>query len=214
NPKPFGRLLAEKLALARALLGEDIDLTSGSVIRKILEVSALEDARTWAALASMYDNGFVATATGDALSRLGAELGLARPFLEARGQVKLKLLGDLPAGLAQLDLPRGARLLTPGGHHVATDERVVLSPSQKERTVAVVAIYPGPEHNLDPGTPSEKIDRYNPLDPKLEEVVLAEQLAGTPLLGVEHTQPLMGGELQWPDDRYRDLLLAAPRSVW
>ena len=214
NPKPFGRLLAEKLALARALLGDDIDLTSGSVIRKILEVSALEDARTWAALSSMYDNGFVATATGEALSRLGAELGLARPFLEATGQVKLKLLGDLPAGIAQLDLPRGARLLTPGGHHVATDERIVLSPSQKERIVAVVAIYPGPEHNLNPGTPSQKIDRYNPLDPKLEELVEAEQLAGAPLLGVDHTQPLTGGELQWPDDRYRDLLLAAPRSVW
>ena len=34
------------------------------------------------------------------------------------------------------------------------------------------------------------------------------------VIGVEHTQPLIGGELQWPDDRYRDLLLAAPRSVW
>jgi hypothetical protein len=214
NPKPFGRLLAEKLALARALLGDDLDLSSGSVIRKILEVSALEDARTWAALSSMYDNGFVATATGEALSRLGAELGLVRPFLQAIGHVKLKLVADLPPGVAQLDIPRGARLLTPGGHHSETDESIVLSPSQKERVVAVVAFYPGPDHNLDPAAASQTIDRYNPLDPKLEELVLAEQVAGAPLLGVEHTQPLAGGELQWPDDRYRDLLLAAPRSVW
>ena len=53
HAKSFARILAEKLALARSLLGEDLDLSSGSAIRKILQVSALEDARTWAALASM-----------------------------------------------------------------------------------------------------------------------------------------------------------------
>ena len=61
-PKSFARLLAEKLALARALLGDDLDLGSGSAIRKLLEVSALEDARTWAALATIYDNSFVGSA--------------------------------------------------------------------------------------------------------------------------------------------------------
>src|SRR2546426_3603163 len=81
-PKPFARLLAEKLALARTLLGEDIDLSSGSAIRKLLEVAALEDARTWTALAAMYDAQYVSTATGEALSRLGEEQGLPRPFLE------------------------------------------------------------------------------------------------------------------------------------
>ena len=220
NAKPFARLLAEKLALARALMGEDLDLTSGSAIRKILEVSALEDARTWAALSSVYDNSFVATATGDALSRLGEELGLPRPFLQATGQVKLKLLGALPAGIANLTLPRGARLMTPGGHHVFTDESVVLTASDKERVTAVLAFYPGADHNLDPTIPGpqnnfpQKISSYNTLDPKLAEVATAEQLAGAVLLGIEHTQKLGGGELQWPDDRYRDLLLAAPRSVW
>src|SRR5690349_10404885 len=84
-PKPFSRLLAEKLALARSLFGADIDLASGSALRKILELSSLEDARTWAALGSFYDNQFVATAAGDALSRLGQELGITRPWLEARG---------------------------------------------------------------------------------------------------------------------------------
>ena len=92
-PKSFARLLAEKLALARALLGDDLDLGSGSAIRKLLEVAALEDARTWAALAAIYDNSFVVSATGEALSRLGEELGLPRPFLEANGTVKLKLTG-------------------------------------------------------------------------------------------------------------------------
>jgi hypothetical protein len=149
-PKAFARLLAEKLALARGLFGQDLDLTSGSAVRKLLEISALEDERTWAALATMYDANFVSSATGDALSRRGEELGLARPHLEARGTVTFTLVGDLPGGVTSLEIPRGARLLTAGGHHVATDERVVLSAGQRTRDVAVVAFYPGPSHNLDP----------------------------------------------------------------
>ena len=90
-PKPFVRLLAEKLALARELFGDELDLTSGSSIRKLLEVSALEDARTWSALAAMYDNSFVASDTGDALSRLGEELGISRPFLEAQGKNRISI---------------------------------------------------------------------------------------------------------------------------
>jgi len=31
---------------------------------------------------------------------------------------------------------------------------------------------------------------------------------------ISHTQPLTGGELRWPDQRYRALLLRAPRSLW
>jgi hypothetical protein len=219
-PKPFARLLAEKLALARALFGDNLDLTSGSVIRKLLEIAALEDARTWSALAAMYDNSFVPSATGEALSRLGQELGVARPYLEARGRITLTLSGDLPAGSAQLLIPRGARLSTPGGHHVATDERLVLSPASKERTVAVVAFYPGPAHNLDPahaaadGTFPQKIDRWNRLDPAVAELDAVEQAAGATLVTIAHTERLTGGELQWPDQRYRELLLRAPRSLW
>ena len=54
------------------------------------------------------------------------------------------LTGTLPQQYAQLTIPRGARMLTPGGHHVATDETVVLSADNKNRTVAVVAFYPAP----------------------------------------------------------------------
>jgi hypothetical protein len=213
-PKSFARLLAEKLALARALFGDDLDLTSGSAIRKLLEVSALEDARTWAALGAMYDNAFVASATGDALSRLGEELGLPRPFLEARGKVTLTLQGTLPARMPQLTIPRGARQLTPGGHHVATDEPVTLSPASAQREVAVVAFYPGPDHDLDPSRPEQRIDRWNTDHVALADLVAArEEGQGCDVL-IQHTEPLRGGELQWPDVRYRDLLLRAPRSIW
>lgn len=212
--KPFARLLAEKLALAQSLLGESIDLRSGSALRKLLEISALEDARTWAALASMYDNSFVNSAVGQALTFLGNELGIQRPYTEARGSVRLILSGTLPAGEREIAIPRGARLQTDGGHHVATDQTVILTPTDSERDVPVVAFYPGPEHNLDPAQPSQKINQWNEEDSALQALFDAEEDAGEPLLTIEHTEPLTGGELRWSDARYRQLLLRAPRSVW
>lgn len=219
-PKSFARLLAEKLALARALLGDELDLGSGSVVRKLLEVSALEDARTWAALGSIYDNSFVATATGEALSRLGDELGLPRPHLEATGAVRLRLQGA-PPGTPEIVVPRGARLQTAGGHHVATTEAAALSPDSPERTVGVAAFFPGPEHNLDPafvdegGANTQRIDRFNPLDDRLRELLDAVEAGGGAVqLVIEHNAPLTGGNRLWPDARYRELLLRAPRSTW
>jgi hypothetical protein len=213
-PKSFARLLAEKLATARLLFGDDIDLTSGSVVRKLLELTALEDARLWTAVGSVYDNGYVVSASAEALTRLGEDLGIPRPFLEAHGTVKLKLLAPLPAGHPQLVLPRGARLSTPGGHHVALDETVVLTDAAGEGEPAVVAFYPGPSHNLDPAEPNQKIDRWNRADAALADLDEAEQAAGQELVGITHTVKLTGGELPAPDARYRQLLLAAPRSIW
>jgi len=213
-PKSFARLLAEKLATARLLFGDDVDLTSGSVIRKLLELVALEDARLWAAIGSVYDNAYVVSAVGDALTRLGEDLGITRPYLEARGRVRLKLTAPLPADHPQVVLPRGARLSTPGGHHVALDESVVLTDAAGEREPAVVAFYPGPSHNLDPAQPSQRIDRFNRADSALADLDAAEQAAGRELVDITHTERLTGGELQAADARYRQLLLAAPRSIW
>jgi uncharacterized phage protein gp47/JayE len=213
-PKPFARLLAEKLALARTVFGTEVDLTSGSVIRKMLEVAALEDARTWAALGAMYDNQYAATARGEALSRLGDELGLPRPFLQARGRIKLT--PTLPGTMSQLVIPRGARLYTAGNHHVATTETVVLTKTGGPRDVAVEAFYPGPEHNLDPAQPGQAIASWNRDDADTLAGLIAA--AGTnPLesvVAIEHAQPLTGGEQRWSDARYRELVLRAPRSTW
>jgi hypothetical protein len=214
SAKPFGRLLAEKIALARALFGDEADLGSGSVLRKLLEVTALEEARQWAALAATYDDMFIASATGDALSMLGAELGLPRPHLAATGRVRFSLTGALPAGVPLITLPRGARLLTPGGHHVALAETVALPNGAAPVDAAVEAFYPGPSHNLDPAVASQKIDRFNRVDHALDAFNATEQAAGKELVKIEHTVPLIGGEKLWPDLRYRQLLLRAPRSVW
>jgi hypothetical protein len=215
-PKPFGRLLAEKLALARVLFGDDVDVSPGSVLRKVLELTALEDARTWAALSDTYDNLFVPTATGEALTRLGEELGLSRPFVEATGTVKLA--ATLPAGTTKLTLPRGARMLTPGQHDVATDEEVTFTPSALRAEIAVIAFNPGPDRNLDPSSPSQKISTWNPDDPKLAPLDAARVALGAATLeavvSITHDAKLTGGERRWDDGRYRELLLRAPRSVW
>jgi hypothetical protein len=218
--KPYARLLAEKLATARALFGDDLDLTGGSVIRKLLEVTALEDARTWAALSSWYDNSFLVSATGAALDRLGEEHGLPRPFEQARGQVALALAVTLPADTPTVTLPRGARLLTSGGHHAALDETVTFSAGSPERTASVTAFYPGPEHNLYPdvldgsGVATQKLIRWHPDDTALAELFALEKRLGRPVVTISHTAPVTGGELRWPDARYRDLALRAPRSLW
>jgi hypothetical protein len=228
-PKPFARLLAEKIALARQLIDPDLDLSPGSVIRKVLEISALEDARTWSALGGHFDDCFVASATGRALSDLGAELGVPRPHLAATGTINLTLNGALPAGADSITLPRGSRLLTSGGHRVALASTVEMSPSLMTADVPVVSFDPGPIGNLDPtvddgsGTFPQRIDRFEPADAKLAEMREADSLAGlgdeasatgAGLVKIKHTAALTGGELQWSDSTYRALLLHAPRGLW
>lgn len=218
-PKPYGRLLAEGLALAQRLFGPELDLSRGSVVRKLLELSSLEHARTYALLAGVVDNLTVPTATGDALSRLGEELGLPRPFLNASGTIRLKFNGAFTATRPSFTLPVGLRLLTPGGHHVSLSESVKFSEQRSEVTVAVEAFHPGPEHNLDPTQTSQRIDRFNLADPDLEGLLaVAAELGATSkpedACTITHTEPLTGGELRWSDDRYRQLLLRAPRSIW
>jgi hypothetical protein len=228
-PKPFTRLLAERIAVARQLIDPDLDLSSASVLRKLLEISALEDARTWTALGALYDDCFVGTARGLALSELGAELGIDRPYLNATGTVTLTLAGPLPTGVTQLVLPRGSRMTTSGGHRVALAATVTLTSAVTTLLAPVVSFDPGPIGNLDPavtdpgGGNPQKLDRWEVADGKLAELLAADAAAGLPdgasagghgLVRISHTVPLSGGEAQWDDQRYRALLLAAPRSLW
>lgn len=228
-PKPFTRLLAERIAVARQLVDADLDLSSGSVLRKLLEISALEDARTWTALGALYDDCFVGTARGLALGELGAELGIDRPYLNATGTVTLTLAGALPTGVTQLVLPRGSRMTTSGGHRVALASPMTLTAAVTSLPAPVVSFDPGPIGNLDPavtdsgGGNPQKLDRWEVADRKLADLLAADAAAGLPdgasaaghgLVRIAHTVPLSGGEGQWDDERYRALLLSAPRSVW
>jgi hypothetical protein len=219
-PKPMTRLIEEKLAATRALFGDDIDLTSGAALRTICEVVALEEARLWTHLALCHDATSVRTATGAALSSLGAELGLPRPHERAHGRVTFAVAGAFPPDVPEVRLARGTRLLTPGGHDFVLDAEVVLSATVKEVEAPVRAFAPGPTMNLDPsvldggGVAVQALDRFHPADGRS---LAARQLAadaGADVITIRHTVPFTGGELWWDDERYRDLLLAYPRNVW
>lgn len=228
-PKPFTRLLAEKIALAQQVVDPDLDLSSGSVVRKLLEIASLEDARTWAALGAAYDDCFVTSATGRALSDLGAELGIARPFQCATGSVTLTVSGTVPPAVAPLTIPRGARLTTTGGHRVALASTVVVNVGTTSVTAPVVSMDPGPTGNLDPsvddgsGGHPQRLDRWESADTKLVDLLEADAVAGLAsdasatgvgLVRIQHTAALTGGDVPWADAQYRDLLLRAPRGLW
>jgi len=217
-PKPMGRLVSEQMALAQEMFGADVDLSPGSVIRRIVELTAVEHARSYTLLAGLQDNQSVPTARGQALDRLGEELGLPRPFMSAAGTVTIVFKGPLPAGQTSILLPAGARMLTPGGHHAALGAAVTLTDLQREVTVAVEAFFPGPEHNLSANTPNQTLSLWNELDTNLAGLTSAMNARGDAALEdvaeIKHTAALTGGEMRWPDDRYRQLLLRAPRSLW
>ncbi len=215
-PKPVGRLLEERIAAARALFGESVDLTSGSALRTMLELMVVEEARLWDHLGRLFADSHVSTATGESLSRLGAELGLPRPFHRATGQVVLAVEADLPADTPELVLPRGARLLAQGGVEVFLGATVRLSNAVRRADADVTAFVPGPSGDLDPaadasGATPGLIDAFSPDDPRLAR---ARELAIAGHVSIAHTTALSGGLQQWADEPYRDLLLAYPRNLW
>lgn len=215
-PKPVARLLEEKIAAARELFGPSVDLTSGSALRTVLELVAVEESRLWTHLGQLFADSHVCTATGEALSRLGAELGIARPFHRATGRVTIAVESDLPADLPELVLPRGSRLRARGGTEVFLTGTVRLTDADRSADAPVTAFLPGPSGDLDPaatvdGDTPGLIDRFSPVDAR---VARAAALLAEGALSVTHQEALTGGSRQWADEPYRDLLLAAPRTIW
>lgn len=213
-PKSVARLLDEKIAAARVLFGNDIDLTSGSVTRKWLEMVTLEEARVWEHLGNFYADTYPATATGDALSMLGQEIGVPRPHHRATGSVTIKLDGDLPNGIPSVRLDRGTRLLTLGGHDYFTTAATELSAAVKSADVSVMAFTPGPAMNLNPADPNQVLNSFNEYDQRSDIVRHVASVAGSSVVVLHHTTASTGGEHYWSDETYRDLLLAYPRNLW
>src|SRR6266849_9828863 len=89
--KPFQAILQDAYARAQLLFGPDVDLRSSSTMRKLLELKSLEDALLWMKLDDIYNSAFTATASGQALDRLGSALGRNRSNLQASGLASFKL---------------------------------------------------------------------------------------------------------------------------
>ena len=105
------------------------DLQVGSVVRTLCETTALELGRIYALLETVYQAGFVDTATGDALDNVVALLGIER----VRGG---RPAGDVEFTRAQaapgeLTIPAGTRVATADGKtEYETIDSVSLSPGQ------------------------------------------------------------------------------------
>ena len=61
------------------MFGDDVDLTATSPLRKILEVTAAEDAGLWRRLEDLYYARFLSSAVGDDLDLLGEDVGVRAP---------------------------------------------------------------------------------------------------------------------------------------
>jgi hypothetical protein len=119
------------------------DLQVGSVVRTLVETTALELGRIHALLETVYQSAFVDTASGDALDNVVALLGIER------------VLGGRPAGEVEFTRARGTtgELTIPAGTRVATADgktqyettgTVSMSPGQSSIRVAVRDLEPNP----------------------------------------------------------------------
>ncbi|MFI9111670.1 baseplate J/gp47 family protein [Streptomyces venezuelae] len=205
--KGIDRIIADQQTRARAMFGDDVDLTSGSALRKVLDAAAFDTHELWRALESQYYGTFVSTAQGPGLDLLGCDLGLRRRELRARGTVILAIeKGETDRRYA---FPQGTVFVTepaPGEPVLAfrSARAAVLSAEQPTATVEVEAVTRGAAGNIDPRT-TLRLDhewaRHN-LNLGAVEVKVVVQ------------QSFHGGDLGESDAAYRARLLGVPRTVW
>jgi hypothetical protein len=212
--KPFQAILDDAFSRARLLFGPDVDLRSSSSIRKLLELTSLEDALSWMQLDDVYHSRFLASAAGTALDFLGSDLGRDRGYLPARGTAQLKLTAAAPNN-AVFTLPPGTIVETlppsPGSDAIrfrllAKLTLVKHNPpdGSEQAAAAVAAIVPGPAGNI----PAKALSRLN-------ATFAARYLNLDPsFVQVSNALPIGGGEQYEDDTSYRRELFALPRSLW
>ena len=146
--KGIDRIVADQQSRAQAMFGADVDLTSGSALRKVLDAVAWDAHELWRGLEAQYYSNFVTTATGPSLDLLGTDLGMARQNLRAQGQVTLTLTNGAPG--RSYALPEGTAIETAASPVLSfrTAGPVTLSSDQPVATVAVQAVASGPAGNL------------------------------------------------------------------
>jgi Baseplate J-like protein len=202
--KGLDRIIADQQTRAKAMFGEDADLTSGSALRKVLDAVAGTADELWRGLEAQYYANFVTTAQGPSLDLLGTDLGLRRRALQARGQVTLTLAGG--AQRRRYVLPQGTvvETVTQPPNSFRTTEFAVLTTDTPTATVAVQAVQRGPAGNLGA---SQELQ----LDPAWAKSHLN---LGPATVKPSNSQAFSGGELVESDADYRARLLGVPRAIW
>jgi hypothetical protein len=117
------------------------DLQVGSVLRTLTESVSLEIARLYAQLDAVYDAAFIDTATGSALDKVVALLGIAR----VRGN---RAAADIrftraPGTPGSITITAGTRIIDPRARfEYATTDTVTMSPNQNVITVTANDLEP------------------------------------------------------------------------
>jgi uncharacterized phage protein gp47/JayE len=202
--KGIDRIVADQQGRARAMFGDDVDLTSGSALRKVMDAVAWDAQELWRGLEAQYYSNFVTTATGPSLDLLGTDLGIVRQNLQAQGQVVLALTNSAPA--RSYVLPEGTVIETAAPPVISfrTTAPVTLSPDQLTATVGVQAVGRGPAGNLPAGQQLQIDAGWAALHLNL----------GGATVTPTNPQAFAGGELVEADADYRSRLLGVPRTVW
>jgi uncharacterized phage protein gp47/JayE len=201
--KPVDQILSEAFDRARAVF-DDIDLTSTSPLRKILEVTAAEDGELWKRMEDLYYGNFISTAFGDNLDLLGEDMGLARPQVPSTGTVRITLANGAPG--RRYIVPEGTILVTAAPVRAfGTTAAVTLDAAHQNVTVGVTAFEPGPGGDVVAGAIAD-------IDPTYRSIFLAD--LGTATLTVTNPKATSGGNGTVPDDTYRARLAGLARNLW
>jgi hypothetical protein len=205
--KPFGTILEESMARARAMFGDDVDLKETSAIRKLLEVSAAEDAALWQRLEELYYSNFASTAVGDELELIGENVGLERRNLFASGRVTLQVVSP-PQADRRFLLPEATVLVTtstPDPLTFHTTEPVTLVGTTPTVGVSVQAFARGALSGLAPGQTFR-------IDPVYAQLNL-EMRTPTTVTGT-NPERFQGGAGEESDADFRARILGLPRNMW
>ena len=202
--KGIDQIVADQQARARAMFGEDVDVTSGSALRKVMDAVAWSAQELWRGLEAQYYGNFVITATGPSLDLLGSDLGLPRRNLQATGQVLLTLASGAPG--RTYVLPEGTVLETVAAPPLTfrTKAPVTLTNESPTATVAIEVIARGPAGDL-------AAMQALQLEPAWATLHLN---LGAATVTPTNPQPFTGGDLSEADADYRARLLGVPRTLW
>ena len=205
--KPFGAVLDDSRARARAVFGADVDLGPTSPLEKILELTAAEDAALWQRLEELYYSAFASSAVGDELDLVGENVGLPRRSLHSSGVATLTAVSP-PKPDRRYTLPEGAVFVTtsaPAGITFHTTGTVTLLGTTPLSDVTLQAFDEGPAGDL-------PVNATLRLDPVFALVYLQMQAPTT--VNAVVTQAFSGGHDMERDEDYRARILGLPRNIW
>lgn len=198
-------LLAAALADAADALGRNTDLTTTSVVRKLLEPGVIEYGELWKALERQYYATYLSTASGDALDLLGDDAGFTRLTAFATGSVTITLVGGVPGRSYQLDDALKLLASSAPGLVFTLDAPVTLTSAQPSASVGVTCMTRGFAGNLAAAT-------IDTVDPGWLAAMAGD--LGSATLTVTNPDPLTGGGVPEADNDFRGRQIGAARTLW